>query len=186
MNKREAIQELAAESECLVDAHQLELALDEMAVAMHADLADSNVIILAIMTGALVPLGHLLTRLKFPVRLDYLHATRYQGEFKGGEIDWRVLPRFPLRGEHVVIFDDILDEGLTLKAAVDLAKAQGAASVKTAVLLDKGHSPYFTTGEDYRLDYRALHIPNRFVYGFGLDYMEYCRNAFGIFAKKEA
>jgi len=118
----------------------------------------------------------------FPLQADYVHASRYQGAITGSELNWLAKPRLPLTGRHVLVVDDILDTGLTLAAIVAWCREQGAMSVRTAVLCEKPDARQ--PGGLAKADYTGLEIPNRYVFGFGLDYKEHLRNAPGIFAVK--
>ena len=126
--------------------------------------------------------GQLLTHLNFPLQLDYLHATRYRAETQGGTLDWLVEPSIELKNRHVVILDDILDEGHTLNAIIEFCEQQGAQKVYTAVLLDKQHERKAVEG--FKADFEGLKVEDRFVFGFGMDYQGYWRNAPGIYAVK--
>ena len=123
--------------------------------------------------------GKLLTRLDFPLQIDYLHATRYRNNTQGSELDWHRLPMLPLDGRNVLIIDDILDEGETLAAVVEHCRAHRAASVLTAVLVDKLHERKVA---DICADFVGLRVEDRYLYGYGMDYRGYLRNAAGIYA----
>jgi hypoxanthine phosphoribosyltransferase len=153
-----------------------------MAEAITRDLGDKLPVFYCVMNGGLITTGHLLTRLGFPLEVDYLHATRYRNEFRGGELFWRVSPEVPMAGRHVVIVDDILDEGATLAAILAYCEEAQAASVTTAVLVDKQHDRKAVPG--LKADYCSLKVADRYVFGFGMDYKGYWRNAPGIFAPK--
>ncbi len=174
------IREVFAKADCLYTKEQVESALDKMAAEMTKVLEDSNPILLCVVIGGIVPLGNLLHRLSFPLEVDYVHATRYRGATAGGELGWKVLPSSNLEGREVVIFDDILDGGITLQSIVDYCKEKNAKKVYTAVLVDK---------EEKRLpeglptaDFTGLVVEDRYVFGYGMDYKEYLRNAPGIYA----
>lgn len=178
--QREHLETIMAEADCLADEKTVHAALDRMALEITAQLGDTMPVLLTVMTGSVVMAGLLMMRLRFPLEADYVHATRYSGQLSGSELRWLARPRTPLQGRTVLIVDDILDTGLTLAAVVDWCKAQGAAAIYTAVLCEK---------PDARLpgglpvaDFTGLQIPNRYVFGFGLDYKEYLRNAPGIYA----
>ncbi|NVJ50596.1 MAG: hypoxanthine-guanine phosphoribosyltransferase [Gammaproteobacteria bacterium] len=167
-------------ADCLYTQQEVEQAINQMAYQINQDFVDRNPIVLSIMNGGLVFAGQLLTKLTFPLNIDYCHATRYRGETSGGELHWKALPQYELRDRHVLVVDDILDEGHTLMAILNAITAQGAKSVKTAVLLDKRHER--KAKPDYRADYVGIEIPDRYVFGYGMDYKEYLRNAPGIYA----
>lgn len=169
---------IAARAELLVSAADMELALDRMAGEIAAVLADKDPLVLCVMTGAVVAVGRLLPRLGFPLRLDYIHATRYQGATSGGDLAWRYRPSEAIRGEHVLVVDDILDAGVTLDCVARACREDGAASVHTAVLVEKlrPRSP------DLAADFVGVRVPDRYLIGYGLDYRNYFRNVPGVYA----
>ncbi len=172
------IQDVLNQSTCLYTEEQIGTALDAMAQRMHERLHDRCPVLLCVLVGGIVPMGHLLTRLNFPLEVDYIHATRYQSGLVGHELNWKARPSRNLKGRHVVIVDDILDGGVTLAALVDAVKAMGAAQVETAVIVDKHHvrDPQGLS----HADYVALEVDDHYVFGFGMDYQEYLRNVSGI------
>jgi len=180
MNKlsAEQYQAIAGRTECLISTAEVEAALQRMRDAIGASLGDKDPLVLAVMTGGIVATGLLLPRLDFALRLDYVHATRYRGGTRGGEIEWRHRPSMAVRGEHVLVIDDIFDEGLTMEAIVKACYEDGAASVVSAVLVEKERG----RDCDYRPDIVGLRVPDRYVMGFGLDYKSYFRNADCILA----
>lgn len=173
------IQAVYEKSEKLFSVQEIEVALDKMAEAIHHRLAETNPILVCVMKGGMVPMGNLLPRLDFPLEIDYVHATRYKGEVAGGEIEWRVSPTVDFTDRTVLIVDDILDGGVTLKAIVEHYKTKGAKDVQTAVLVDKHHKRVENGLE--QADYTGLQIDDYFIFGYGMDYKEYLRNAPGIF-----
>lgn len=176
------MRELMASADCLISQEEVERALDRMAEEITRDLGDKLPVFYCVMNGGLITTGHLLTRLGFPLEVDYIHATRYRGKTRGGELFWRVSPEVPMAGRHVVIVDDILDEGATLAAILDYCSEAGAASITTAVLVDKQHDRKAVPG--LKADYCSLEVADRYVFGFGMDIKGYWRNAPGIFAPK--
>ena len=170
-----------AHAECLYDQAAVESALTRMAGEITARLEGSNPLLLCTMTGGVVVTGHVLTRLDFPLQIDYLHATRYAGGTQGGALQWSVRPATALRDRVVLVLDDILDEGNTLAAILQYCKAEGAREVYSAVLVDKLHDRRC----DVRADFVGLTVPDRYVFGYGMDYKNYWRNAPGIFAVRE-
>ena len=134
------------------------------------------------MNGGLILAGRILPRLPFPLELAYLHATRYGHAIQGTLLDWRVRPTQDLRGRTVLVLDDILDEGHTLEAIIAHLKEEGAAEVLSAVLVHKLHERKAKPG--MRADFTGLDIPDRFLFGCGMDYKGYWRNAPGIYAVK--
>lgn len=166
-------------STCLYTTEQVEAALDRMAVDIHAKLHDKNPVLLCVMIGGMVPLGNLLPRLDFPLEVDYVHATRYTGEIYGGELQWKVRPSLDLTNRTVLVVDDILDGGVTLAAILDEVKLLGASEVYSAVLVDK-YRNRAANGLPHA-DFVGLQVENHYIFGYGMDYNEYLRNAPGIF-----
>jgi hypoxanthine phosphoribosyltransferase len=183
MNKMsdEQYQAIAARSDCLVPEREVEAALGRMALAIDERVGGKDPIVLCVMTGGIVATGLLLPRLDFRLRLDYVHATRYRGETSGGRIEWRHRPAEAVRGEHVLVVDDIFDEGLTMEAIVAACNEDGAESVVSAVLVEKERERQCA----YRPDIVGLRVPDRYVMGFGLDYKSYFRNASSILAASD-
>lgn len=176
----EAIQ-VKQSADCIHDAAAVEAAFDRMAEAITRDLGDRTPLVISVMNGGLLPAGLLLPRLHFPLKVDYLHATRYREETVGSDLMWQRAPSEPLEGRHVLIVDDILDEGHTLAAIIAYCRAQNPASLSSAVLAQKEHD----RGVRPPLEYVGLQVPDRYVFGCGMDYKGYWRNLMGIYAVAE-
>ncbi len=176
------IQTVMDEADCLYNEAQIEAAIDVMAKDISRDLEGTNPIVFTVMNGGLVLTGKLVTKLGFPLEISYLHATRYRNSTTGRELDWKAFPAQPLKGRNILIVDDIYDEGHTLAAIIDHCVKEDVGSVKVAVLLDKIHNRKATA--DYHPDYVGLDCEDRYVFGFGMDYKGYWRNASGIYAVK--
>lgn len=166
-------------AERLLDADALAAIYDRMAAEVTRTLEDANPVILCVMLGGLVPTAELIKRLTFPFELDYLHATRYRGEITGGELVWKVSPETDLHDRHVLVIDDILDEGATLESVLTALDAQGAASVRTAILLTKQHE---RRKADLAVDFGGAQVPDRFLFGAGMDYKGYFRQLPAVYA----
>lgn len=171
-------------AECLYNNSQVLQAIDQMAANMTAKLGTTNPILLSVMTGAMIVTGHLAVRLNFPLEMDYIHATRYRGTTRGGDLHWLVEPRLNMKDRTVVIIDDILDGGLTLAAIIDYCHQAKAKTVYTAVLVDKQRVR--EPGVNFTPDFVGLTTEDKYLFGYGLDYEEYMRNAPGIYAVGEA
>lgn len=169
-------------AECVHSAETVQHSLDSLAEAITARMEHDNPLVISVMTGAIVLAGQLLPRLHFPLQLDYVHATRYRGRTKGGELYWINRPNFPLKGRTVLILDDILDEGLTLEAIKDFCRQEGAEAVYSAVLVQKRHDRCV---DGIEADYVGLEVEDRYVFGCGMDYHGYHRNLPAIYAVDE-
>lgn len=181
MNERVAPDELKrvlAQADCLHDAQAVQGGILKMAQAINKDLENESPVVLVVMNGGLVPAGWLLPQLQFLFELDYIHATRYRGRTIGDELHWLVEPHKPLAGRDVLLVDDILDEGVTLREIVAYCERAGANSVRTSVLVQKD------LGRPAALeaDYIGLTVDNRYVFGCGMDYKEYFRHLPAIYA----
>ncbi len=180
MDSKEA-RALLADAELIHPAAAIQTALDEVAMRIRTRLADSNPLVLCVMTGGVVFCGQLLPRLDFPLDFDYLHATRYGPETQGGKISWRSAPWIPVKERTVLVVDDILDEGVTLAAVKESLTRLGAARVLVAVFADKLNGK----SKPVSADFVGLTVPDRFVFGFGMDIHGAWRNLPAIYAVRE-
>lgn len=169
-------------ADLLWSAEDVAAALDRMASAITTRLRDTNPLVLVVLNGALIPAAQLLTRLDFPLQVSYLHATRYRGATRGGELNWLAKPNISVQGRKVLIVDDIFDEGTTLKAILDDLRRSGAKEIHTAVLVNKIHNRKVS---NLVVDFIGLEVEDRYVFGFGMDYQEYLRNLPAIYAVHE-
>ncbi len=177
---RAALDALLGQAECLISPEQMQAAYDRMAEEIAALLADTCPIVVVVMTGGLVAAGQLLSRLTFPLEVEFVHATRYRGT-RGGAIEWRARPERDWAGRHVLLIDDLFDEGVTLSAVREWCEAQGAARVQMAVAALKA----LPNRSPMRLpEFVGVTVPDRFIFGEGLDYSGFFRNLPGIHALK--
>lgn len=179
----EEVRRVAAEADCLFTREEVETALDRMAEAVTRDMQERDPLVLAVMLGGMLPAAKLIERLQFPFQYDYLHATRYRGGTRGGELYWLTRPSMPVRDRCVLVVDDILDEGLTLKAIMDYLRNEGANEVRSAALVTKIHD---RRPAEITVDYSGLDVPDRYVFGYGMDYKGYLRSAAGIYALRDS
>ena len=172
----------------LADADQLVTELEviqiikRMAQEITGEMEQASPVLLCVMNGGLIFTGQLLTQLHFPLEVDYVHATRYGHEINGTNLHWVVKPQLELKGRTVLLLDDILDEGVTLAAIAEYCRQQGATAVYMAVLVEKLHQRKVTVG--MKADFTGIEVGDRFLFGYGLDYKGYWRNAPGIYAVK--
>ena len=169
------------QADCLHNASDVEAALGEMARAISHTLADRDPLLVCLMNGALVPFGILLPKLQFPLQVDYVHATRYGDRLQGGELKWIAGPFISPQNRTVLLIDDILDEGATLAAIEAYYHQHGARAVYKAVMVKKERPRPLNIDAEFI----GLTVPDRYVFGFGMDYKGYLRNAPGIYAVAE-
>jgi hypoxanthine phosphoribosyltransferase len=171
-----------ANAELVHDRITIERAISGMAVRIGTDFAGDVPVYLTVMQGGLPFAGQLALELGtsgLDLEFDYLHATRYRGGTSGGEITWKHRPVTPLRGRRVLLVDDILDEGHTLAAVRAWCIGEGAQDVRIATLTVKRHDRCVA---GMRADYVGLEVPDRYVFGYGMDYHEHGRNLPSIYA----
>lgn len=169
---------LFAAADLVHPAATIAAAIARVAGEIDAQLRDSTPLVLCVMNGGLPFTGALLMHLSFPLEFDYLQVRRYGQETRGGELSWRVFPSTPMQGRTVLVIDDILDEGVTLAAIRDRVLQDGAIACYSAVLAEK------LTGKEkpIRADFVALTVPDRFVFGYGMDVGDAWRNLPAIYA----
>lgn len=175
----EEIFKVQRDAELVHAATAVDAALDSMAQRIAALLSNAEPLLLCVLTGGIVPCGRLLPRLSFPLDLDYVHATRYQGGIAGHALEWRAWPATPLKERTVLLVDDIFDEGVTLAGIAQRCRVEGAHQVFSAVLALKRHDRNRT---GMRPDVVGLEVPDRYVFGCGMDYRGYLRNLPAIYA----
>lgn len=173
-------QHIMAQSELIHSAEAVAQATDQLAHQITEALGDDTPLVMCVMGGAVVFSGQLLPKLNFPLEFDYVQASRYNNETSGRELVWKVEPRENVRGRTVLLLDDILDEGHTLVAIRDKCLEQGAAKVVIAVLIEKrlGHD------KPIHADFVGLTVPDRYVFGCGMDAYGWWRNLPAIYALK--
>jgi hypoxanthine phosphoribosyltransferase len=177
---RDRAWEILQGAELVCSEAAVQQALHRLADEIAARLREQYPLVLSVMGGSVVFSGQLLPLLRFPLEFDYLHATRYDGTTRGGTLIWKVLPRQPVAGRVVLVLDDILDEGDTMAAIKRRLLEDGAADVCCAVFADKdlGHP------KPVRPDFVGVTVPDRYVFGFGMDVEEAWRNLPAIYALK--
>jgi hypoxanthine phosphoribosyltransferase len=173
--------QLRSQSEVIYSPQQVGDAIDTLALQITQDLQHQAPLVLTVMNGGLYFAGHLLPKLNFPLEQDYVQATRYQGGMEGKGIHWVHSPSEKIKGRVLLLLDDILDVGITLAAVRDECLALGAKQVKVAVLTEKD----LGQAKPIRADYVGLVVPNRYVFGCGMDVYGWWRNLPAIYALKD-
>lgn len=171
--------EVLQKADRLYSPEQVEAALAAMAGRINQTLAGTDPLVVCVMTGGVVPFGQLLPRFQFPLQIDYVHATRYGKRLHGGQLQWIAGPHQDPRDRVILLIDDILDEGATLAGIDARYRADGAREVYKAVLVVKNRP----RTHDVRIDFAGLEVPDRYVFGCGMDYKSYLRNIPGIYAE---
>jgi hypoxanthine phosphoribosyltransferase len=168
-------------SDCIAGAEEVQAAVRRVASQIEQRLSSAYPMVLAVMGGAVVFAGQLLPLLRFPLDFDYIHASRYGVATRGSEVDWKVSPPGLVQGRTVLVLDDILDHGKTMSAIRTRLLETGAKEFLCAVLVEKT----LKMKKPITADFVGLNIPDRFVFGCGLDAKGYWRNLPEIRAMKE-
>jgi hypoxanthine phosphoribosyltransferase len=159
-------------SDTIAGAEEVQAAVRRVASQVSERLSSAYPMVLAVMGGAVVFAGQLLPLLRFPLDFDYIHASRYGAATRGAGVDWKVSPPGLAQGRTVLVIDDILDHGETMNAIRARLLELGAKEFFCAVLVEK------TLGmkKPIAADFVGLVIPDRFVFGCGMDAKGYWRN----------
>ncbi|SOE71243.1 hypoxanthine phosphoribosyltransferase [Burkholderia sp. D7] len=172
MNREEALH-IFSHSEEIISAQDVTASIESMAKAIGASTGEEFPLVLSVMGGAAVFTGMLLPHLDFPLEFDYIHLTRYRNTTKGGDkMEWRVAPAESVKDRVVLVLDDILDEGETMAAIRDRIMATGAKKFLSAVLCEK----LINKSKPLRPDFCGFEVPDRYVFGCGMDAKGYWRN----------
>lgn len=166
----------AAEPVC--SAAAVSDAVQRVAAEIRATLAQQNPLVLSVMGGAVVFTGQLLPLLDFPLDFDYIHVSRYRERTRGADLEWKVAPNSRVEGRVVLVIDDILDEGETLAAIRGRVLALKAKAFYSAVFADKA----IGRAKPIDADFVGITVPDRYVFGFGMDVHGAWRNLPAIYA----
>ncbi|MGH8676902.1 MAG: hypoxanthine-guanine phosphoribosyltransferase [Burkholderiales bacterium] len=166
------------EAELVFTEQEVRAAVEQLAELITERLSDKQPLVLCVMGGGVVFSGQLLPLLRFPLEFDYMHVTRYRGTTRGRDVSWKVEPRVRVEGRTVLVLDDILDEGETLAAVKQWLAEHGASSVYLAVVADKA----IGRSKPVAADFVGVTVPNKYVFGFGMDVNDAWRNLPAIYA----
>ncbi len=168
-------------AEMIRTPEEVQAAVARVAGEINARLSDQHPLVLSVMGGAVIFTGQLLPLLNFPLDFDYLHVSRYGAKQQGGALHWKVSPGEQVAGRVVLVLDDILDEGETLAAVRQRVMELGAAAFYSAVFADKANG----LSKPIRADFTGMELPDRFVFGFGMDIQGAWRNLPAIYAMRK-
>ena len=184
MSSKLTLEQAVAQADLLVDRPTIDTPIAGIADAIARDYKGEVPVFISIMNGALPFAGQLALELGArgqDAQFDYMQASRYHGE-SGGELVWKHRPVSALFGRRVILVDDILDEGFTLQGVREWCLEQGATDVRIAVLTVKKHDRCLP---GVKADYSGIELPDRFVFGFGMDVSESLRSLPAIYAMKQ-
>ena len=171
--------EIHQQADVLFSAEEVDTAVAVVAKQLVTDYENDFPLLLCVMNGGLYMTAQLMRNLEFPMTLDYVHATRYRLATLGRDVLWKAYPQNSLKDRHVIIVDDIFDQGYTLEEVRAYCEQQGARSCKSVFLIRKTHQ---RKKADIQADYVALECDDRYVYGSGMDLRTHFRNLSGIYS----
>ncbi len=156
----------------LIGETEISARVRELAADIERDFIDRDLLVVALLTGTVPFLADLVRHIALPMRLDFMGVSSYGNNTAPGELVFTKELRLEARNRDVLLVDDILDTGKTLRAVIDKLNALEPKSLKTCVLLEKKSR----RAEQITADYVGFEVPDAFVVGYGLDYAERYRN----------
>jgi len=173
-------QDLLKSAQLIHSAEAVQSTILRLSLEITERLENKSPVMICVMGGGIVFAGQLLTHLKFPLEVDYVHASRYQNQTVGQALVWKSLPKLDLTNRTVLLMDDILDEGVTLKEIQEKCLSLGAKEVYSAVFVEKKLNQI----KPIKADFVGLEVPNAYVFGYGMDIYGWWRNLDAIYAMK--
>ncbi|MGN6185593.1 MAG: hypoxanthine phosphoribosyltransferase [Thermoanaerobaculia bacterium] len=157
----------------LITREQINQRVAEMAKEISAEFAGSDLIALCVLKGAMFFCADLVRHMDIDVALDFIQISSYGNQkYSSGVVTILKEPQLDMRGKNVLIVEDIIDSGLSIREVTNYIESRGAAKVKTASFLDKPKARKVP----FAPDYVGFSIDPQFVIGYGLDFAEKYRN----------
>lgn len=156
----------------LITEEQIEERIKVLAREIEKDFHGRELVVVSLLNGTVMFLADLMRHLNLPLRLDFLGVSSYGTGTESGELVYTKELRLDVRGRDVLLVDDILDTGKTLRHVLPKLRALKPRRIKVCVLLDKPSRRI----ENVHADYAGFEIPDYFVVGYGLDFAERYRN----------
>jgi len=178
------IEDIINDSEVLYTSDEIKVGISNIADSINEYFIDveNSITVLPVMKGAIPFAGYLIPQLTFNTNIEYIHITRYHQNIGTEDCNWIYKPNKSVVKDRVIlVMDDILDEGITLLNIKDELKLMGAKSIVTTVLFDKKINKKKSTSADFV----GLAVPNKYVYGFGLDFNGSGRNLPDLYSFNE-
>lgn len=171
--------EIHQDADQLFSQSEVDRAIAELAERLAPQLEHEFPLLMCVMNGGLYMTGQLMRYWEFPLTVDYVHATRYRLSTLGRDVLWKAYPQNSLKDRHVIIVDDIFDQGYTLEEVKSYCFKQGAKKCTSVFLIRKSHERKMA---DIQADDVALECDDLYVYGSGMDFHSHFRNLSGIYA----
>lgn len=169
---------LPEKAKLLFDQETIQNSVQKLANQLNDDYKDKAVVFLTVMNGGMIFASDLSKYLNLNMEMDYVQVSRYGLETLGGQLIWKHQCETNLKDKHVILVDDIFDEGYTLMAVDEWCKEQGAKSVKSVVMVSKKHDRGYAS---YQVDYHGLTVDDLYIFGYGMDYQEKLRHLVHIY-----
>ena len=175
-------QAILSRSQLVYTHEEIVSAIDLLAGKLNIQFKNKKALILPVLTGAIPFVGILLPRLSFTIEVNYFHLSRYQNNVGTNQIKITHQPSHEsIFNQEVLVVDDILDAGITLKLINDQLITMKPKSISNVVLFEK----QLDTKKEISADYVGLHVPDAYVFGFGLDFNGAGRNIPDLYAFNE-
>lgn len=164
-----------------LNRHEIEVAVQEVAGRLNKDYEGKEVVLVAVLKGAILFVADLMRHLKMDTEVDFVRLSSYgKARTSSGTVTIVKDISADIRGKHVLIVEEIIDSGRTLKFLFERLKASGPASVEIVTLLDKASKRVV----DVPVKYVGRVIDDQFLIGYGLDLEEHCRNLADVYYLK--
>lgn len=161
------------------DRDMIDARVATLATEITREYKNLNPILISVLKGSVIFFSDLIRRLDFGIELDFIRLASYGPHTKtSGEVNIIYDVTLDIEGRHVLLVEDIIDTGLTVKKALDHLNKRGPASIKLCVLIDKPWQRLTPV----EAAYTGFTAPDRFLVGYGLDYAEHYRNLPEIYA----
>lgn len=151
----------------VVPCAEIEAACERLGSAVQQMVDDGNCVLLGVLLGGLLPLARLVRQLEGDFAFDTCRVARYGHGMTGGDLRWLARPEVDLHDRHVILVDDIFDEGLTLAALMHECRRAGARQTSSVVLVRKRHDRVLTA---VRPDLVGVETDDEYLFGAGMDY----------------
>lgn len=170
------------DKELVLAAEQIQARVRELAAQLSTELTGKRPLLVGILNGAFIFLSDLVRHLTVPVQIDFIRLASYgDSDTSSGKITMTKDLELPLEGRDVIVVEDIVDTGLTLRWLVDQLRSRGPASVKVCALIDKQERREI----EVEVDYVGFKVPDGFLVGYGLDFNEDWRHLPAVYALKK-
>ena len=161
----------------LINAKTLNKRITQLGKKITEDYKGKELTIICVLKGAVYFFADLSRKIRLNANVEFIRASSYEGENSSGKVNFKFKLNEPVTGKNILIIEDIVDTGVTLKAILEYFKEQNPNTLKLCVLLDK---PERRKVNDVKADYVGFAISNRFIVGYGLDFDEKYRNLHSI------